>query len=148
MVMNVKQAGLACAALLCFSGAVQATEQQAMPEAAAVQPNSSEPMEKLPGMESLEIEAAAASRRERSAQRQQQIQAAPGSKIDLAPLPVTIYLMNNQKPTVAFTTPCIMIERMTNGFPPVLAFENFMFEVIGNVNESGLLPITIEPVCI
>jgi hypothetical protein len=139
MIMIVKQTGLVCAALLFFSSAVQAVEQQ---------PSPAGPTEKLPGVESLEIEAAAASRREQAAQRQQQIQAAPGSKIDLAPLPVTIYLMDRQKPTVAFTTPCIMIERMTNGFPPVLAFENFMFEVIGNINESELLPIKIEPVCI
>lgn len=76
------------------------------------------------------------------------MQAAPGSKISLSPLPVTIYFMDKQKPTVAFTTPCIMVERMTNGFPPIMAFENFMFEVIGNINESDLLPIKIEPVCI
>ncbi|NWG39859.1 MAG: hypothetical protein HXY27_07830 [Hydrogenophilaceae bacterium] len=91
---------------------------------------------------------AASSPPEQTLQIQRQMQAAPGSKISLAPLPVTIYLMDNQKPTVAFTTPCIMIERMTNGFPPIIAFENFMFEVIGNINESDLLPIKIEPVCI
>ncbi len=137
--MNVKQTWLACAALLFFSSAIQAAEQQPAP---------AEPMEKLPSMESLEIEAAPDSKREQSVQRQKQMQAAPGSKIDFAPLPVTIYLMDKQKPTVAFTTPCIMIERLTGGFPPVLAFENFMFEVIGNINESDLLPIKIEPVCI
>jgi hypothetical protein len=71
-----------------------------------------------------------------------------GRKISLAPLPVDIYLQPNLKPTVAFTTPCIMIEKLTNGFPPVLAFESFMFEVIGNINESDLLPVRIEPVCI
>lgn len=137
--MNVKQTGLACAAWLFFSSAIQAAEQQPAP---------AEPMEKLPSMESLEIEAASVSKREQSVQREKQMQAAPGSKISLAPLPVTIYLMDRQKPTVAFTTPCIMIERMTNGFPPILAFEHFMFEVIGNINESDLLPIKIEPVCI
>jgi hypothetical protein len=72
----------------------------------------------------------------------------PGSKISLSPLPVDIFLLKDQKPIVAFTTPCIQIERMTNGFPPILAFENFMFTVIGNVNESELLPIRLEPVCI
>jgi hypothetical protein len=28
-----------------------------------------------------------------------------------------------------------------------MAFENFMFTWIGNVNESNLLPVRIEPVC-
>jgi hypothetical protein len=96
---------------------------------------------------SLEIESATGSGNQ-GAPYTRQSQAAPGSRIDFTPLPVTIYLMEGQKPTVAFTTPCIMIERMTNGFPPIMAFENFMFEVIGNINESDLLPIKIEPVCI
>lgn len=72
----------------------------------------------------------------------------PGSKYSFAPLPVEIYTQPGERPTVAFSTPCIQIERMTNGFPPILAFENFMFTVIGNVNELNVLPIRLEPVCI
>lgn len=72
----------------------------------------------------------------------------PGVKYSLAPLPVEIYTQPGERPTVAFSTPCIQIERMTNGFPPILAFENFMFTVIGNVNELNVLPIRLEPVCI
>jgi hypothetical protein len=72
----------------------------------------------------------------------------PGSKYSLAPLPVEIYTQSGERPTVAFSTPCIQIERMTNGFPPILAFETFMFSVIGNVNELNVLPIQLEPVCI
>ena len=69
-------------------------------------------------------------------------------KISLSPLPVDIYLRRNEKPTVAFTTPCIMIEKATHGFPPFLAFETMMFRVIGNVNESNMLPARLEPVCV
>ena len=69
-------------------------------------------------------------------------------KISLSPLPVDIYLRPNDKPTVAFTTPCIMIEKATHGFPPILAFETMMFQVIGNVNESNMLPARLEPVCV
>jgi hypothetical protein len=69
-------------------------------------------------------------------------------KYSLAPLPVDIYLRPNDKPTVAFTTPCIMIEKATHGFPPILAFETMMFQVIGNVNESNMLPARLEPVCV
>jgi hypothetical protein len=76
------------------------------------------------------------------------IQGMKREKISLAPLPVDIYLRPHEKPTVAFTTPCIMIEKMSNGFPPIMAFETFMFEVIGNVNDSDLLPVRLEPVCI
>lgn len=68
-------------------------------------------------------------------------------KISLAPLPVDIYLRPKEKPTVAFTTPCIVIEKMTHGFPPILAFEMFMFQMIGNVNDSNVLPAILEPVC-
>jgi hypothetical protein len=75
-------------------------------------------------------------------------QAFPGTKHSLAPLPVEIYNQPGQRPTVAFSTPCIQIERMTNGFPPILAFETFMFTVIGNVNETNMLPLRLEPVCI
>jgi hypothetical protein len=122
--------------------------------AAGETPSSSSDVAEMPdrpGMVQAEVpdnESATDSRGEQSGQFQRQVQAPPGSRIDLKPLPVTIYLMERQKPTIAFTTPCIMIEKATNGFPPFMAFENFMFEVIGNVNESDLLPIKIEPVCI
>lgn len=72
----------------------------------------------------------------------------PGSKISFAPLPLEIYLQQGQKPAVVFSTPCIQIEKMTNGFPPVLAFENFMFLMVGKVNDSEVLPVRLEPVCI
>jgi hypothetical protein len=69
-------------------------------------------------------------------------------KISLAPLPVDIYLRRNEKPTVAFTTPCIVMEKMTHGFPPILAFETFMFQTISNVNDTNILPARLEPVCV
>jgi hypothetical protein len=72
----------------------------------------------------------------------------PGSKITLAPLPVEIYMQPGQKPAVVFSTPCIQIEKITHGFPPILAFENFMLEMVGKVNASEVLPVRLEPVCI
>jgi hypothetical protein len=72
----------------------------------------------------------------------------PGTKISFSPLPLEIYMQDGQRPAVVFSTPCIQIEKMTNGFPPILAFENFMLAMIGKVNESELLPISLEPVCI
>jgi hypothetical protein len=75
-------------------------------------------------------------------------QTRPGSKISFSPLPLEIYTQEGQRPAVVFSTPCIQIEKMTNGFPPILAFENFMLAMIGKVNDSGLLPISLEPVCI
>ncbi len=72
----------------------------------------------------------------------------PGSKISFAPLPLEIYMQPGERPAVVFSTPCIQIEKMTNGFPPILAFENFMLTMIGKVNDSELLPIRLEPVCI
>ena len=77
-----------------------------------------------------------------------QVKSFPGRRYSLSPLPVDIYLMKGQKPTVAFTTPCIQIEKLTHGFPPIMAFENFMFTWIGNVNDSEILPVRLEPVCI
>jgi hypothetical protein len=74
--------------------------------------------------------------------------AIPGSKISFSPLPLEISMQPGQKPAVVFSTPCIQIEKMTHGFPPILAFENFMLAMIGKVNDSGLLPISLEPVCI
>lgn len=68
-------------------------------------------------------------------------------KISLAPLPVDIYLRPKEKPTVAFTTPCILIGKMSHGFPPILAFEMSMFQMISNVNDSNVLPAKLEPVC-
>jgi hypothetical protein len=72
----------------------------------------------------------------------------PGSKITFAPLPVEIFMQPGQKPAVVFTTPCIQIAKMTNNFPPIMAFEDFMLEMIGKVNDSEILPIRLEPVCI
>jgi hypothetical protein len=68
--------------------------------------------------------------------------------LSLSPLPVDIYMIPNQKPTVAFTTPCAMVEKATNGFPVFTAMTNFMYTMAGNINESNSLPIIIEPVCV
>lgn len=76
------------------------------------------------------------------------VRASNSGKISLGPLPVHIYLRPKEKPTVAFTTPCIVIEKMTHGFPPILAFETAMFQIIGNVNDSDVLPARLEPVCV
>lgn len=76
-----------------------------------------------------------------------QTQSLPGSKISFAPLPLEIYMQPGEKPAVVFSTPCIQIEKMTHGFPPILAFENFMFVMIGKVNDSEVLPVRLEPVC-
>lgn len=72
----------------------------------------------------------------------------PGSRIDFRPLPLQIFMYPGQKPAAVFTTPCIQIERATHGFPPFMAFENFMFEMIGKINDSEVLPVRLEPVCI
>jgi hypothetical protein len=68
-------------------------------------------------------------------------------KISLAPLPVDIYLRPKDKPTVAFTTPCMVIGKMSQGFPPIVAFETAAFQMINNVNDSNVLPARLEPVC-
>ncbi len=76
------------------------------------------------------------------------VAAVPGSRISFAPFPMQIYMQPGQKPAMVFTTPCIQIEKASNGFPPFLAFENFMFEMVGKVNDSEVLPVRLEPVCI
>lgn len=68
-------------------------------------------------------------------------------KISLAPLPVDIYLRPKEKPTVAFTAPCMIIGKMSHGFPPIIAFETAAFQMISNVNDSNVLPAKLEPVC-
>ena len=67
--------------------------------------------------------------------------------ISLSPLPVDIYMNPGIRPAVAFTTPCIKIAKLTNNFPPLMAFEHLMFDIIGKVNESEALPFSLEPVC-
>ncbi len=137
--MNKKQNWLACALLIGLSGLVgsaNADDAQTLPEPTAPEPTMSGPTVPGPAASGPAASGPAAA------------QAFPGQKISLAPLPVVIYLLENQKPTVTFTTPCVQMEKMTNGFPPLLAFENFMFTWIGNVNDSNILPIRLEPVCI
>ena len=67
--------------------------------------------------------------------------------LSFAPLPVDIYLPPQDKPTVAFTTPCIVIGKLSHGFPPIIAFEMAVFQMISNVNDSNVLPARLEPVC-
>jgi hypothetical protein len=132
--MNQKQGYFACALLIGLSGLfrpVYAEDVQTLPgptEPAQAQPAQTQPAQTEPT--------------------QAVARTFPGSKISFAPLPVEIYLLDNQKPTVVFSTPCAQMEKMTNGFPPLVAFENFMFTWIANVNESDVLPIRIEPVCL
>lgn len=74
---------------------------------------------------------------------------APGRRhISLSPLPVDIYINPGLRPAVAFSTPCTTIAKMTNNFPPIIAAENFMFSMVGRINESDALPFSIEPVCV
>ncbi|MGA7181283.1 MAG: hypothetical protein WBX11_17080 [Thiobacillaceae bacterium] len=153
--MNEKQNYLSCAVLIGLSvlfGSAYAEDAQTLPEPIAAglmapeptaptapeptAPTASEPT----GTESTASGPVASGR--------SAAQSFPGKKISLAPLPFVIYLLENQRPTVTFTTPCAQIEKMTYGFPPFVAFENFMFTWIANVNESNLLPLRIEPVCI
>ncbi len=67
--------------------------------------------------------------------------------ISLSPLPVDIYMNPGMRPAVAFTTPCATVAKLTNNFPPLMAFESLMFQTIGKVNETEVLPFSIEPVC-
>ncbi|MGA7950428.1 MAG: hypothetical protein WCA45_09760 [Thiobacillaceae bacterium] len=132
--MFEKQNFLACAVLIGISGffgSALAENAPALPKSTV--PESTAPHSTAPGP-AASVPAVA--------------QPFPGRRISLAPLPVEIYLLDKQKPTVVFTTPCVQIEKMTNGFPPILAFENFMFTWIENVNESNILPVKLEPVCI
>lgn len=69
------------------------------------------------------------------------------SKISFAPMPVTMYMMPNQKPTMAISTPCSAMEQMTGNSPVFKAFEQMAFGMIGNMNEAGFMPMIIEPVC-
>ena len=152
--MNEKQNYLGCAVLIGLSGlfgSAYAEDAQTLPapiaagsmapEPAAQQPTASEPT-------ASKSTAPQPTASEPGASEQTAAQPFPGKKISLAPLPFVIYLLENQRPTVTFTTPCAQIEKMTYGFPPFVAFENFMFTWIANVNESNLLPLRIEPVCI
>lgn len=79
---------------------------------------------------------------------QKSIKESKTAKLSLSPLPVDFYFLPNQKPTVAFTTPCAQVEKATHGFPVFTAMTNFMYTMAGNINESNSLPIIIEPVCV
>jgi hypothetical protein len=132
--MNEKQNYLAYAVLIGLSGFFRlayAEDAQTLPEPTAPGPTAPQPATSGPAASGPTV-----------------AQSFPGKKISFAPLPVVIYLLENQKPTVVFTTPCAQMEKMTYGFPPFLAFENFMFTWIGNVNETNVLPVRLEPVCI
>ena len=164
--MNKKQTCLACAVLAGFSslvGFAHAGDAEPLPgttdtarvqlQPAQAESAQTQAMEPEPAQAELAPTEPAPTEQAPTEQAQsesgpQVARAFPGKKISLAPLPVEIYLLDDQKPTVVFTTPCIQIEKMTHGFPPIIAFENFMFTWIGNVNDSNLLPIRLEPVCI
>jgi hypothetical protein len=129
--MNTKQNCFSFAVLACLSGLfgqANAEDIQAIPEPSAA-PVTAEPNE-APAIPE-----------------RQQAQPFPASKISFAPLPVNIYLQQGQKPVVAVTTPCVQMEKLTHGFPPFITFETFMFQMIGNMNDSEMLPVKFEPVC-
>ena len=148
--MNKQHTRLACALVIMLAGScgqAQADHVQALPgPAEAAQPGSgaAEPVQAQPA----QPEPAPAQAEPEPGTGPQGARTFPGSKYSFAPLPMEIYMLQNQKPTLVISTPCVQIEKMTHGFPPFMAFENFMFTWIGNVNESNLLPIRIEPVCI
>ncbi|MGO9443961.1 MAG: hypothetical protein ACLPXB_04195 [Thiobacillaceae bacterium] len=79
---------------------------------------------------------------------QKPVEPLPSSKISFAPMPVDMYLQQGQKPIVAVTMPCIEMGKAFQAFPLFTTFENLMFQMIGNMNDSEMLPMKFEPVCI
>ena len=67
-------------------------------------------------------------------------------KVSLKPLPVEIFYNEEQRPAVAFTTPCLAMAGAVE-FPPVKMFEFMALTMIDNVNATNILPVSLEPVC-
>ncbi|MEQ1592914.1 MAG: hypothetical protein ABL892_11070 [Thiobacillaceae bacterium] len=70
-----------------------------------------------------------------------------GKKISFAPMPVEISLQPNEKPAMVVAMPCSMVEKMSFGFPPVAMAETFMFQMVGIMNNTNMMPMRFEPVC-
>lgn len=74
-------------------------------------------------------------------------QSGPGTRTHFGPLPMEMYSQPGQKTALIMKLPCRMVETITFGFPPVLFFENVMFQMVGTMNDTGMLPLRMEPVC-
>ncbi len=70
-----------------------------------------------------------------------------GKKISFAPMPVEIFLQPNEKPVMVVAMPCSLVEKMSFGFPPVTLAETFMFQMVGIMNNTNMMPMRFEPVC-
>jgi hypothetical protein len=68
-------------------------------------------------------------------------------KISFAPMPVEIFLQPDEKPAMVVAMPCSLVEKMSAGFPPVTLAETFMFQMVGVMNNTNMMPIRFEPVC-
>ena len=70
-----------------------------------------------------------------------------GKKISFAPMPVDIFMQTNERPAMVVALPCKLAEKMSFGFPPFAAMENMMFQMVGNMNNTNMMPMRFEPVC-
>ena len=68
-------------------------------------------------------------------------------KISFAPMPVEIFMQPNERPAMVVALPCRLAEKMSFGFPPFAAMETMMFQMVGNMNNTNMMPMRFEPVC-
>lgn len=70
-----------------------------------------------------------------------------GKKISFAPMPVEIFMQPNERPAMVVALPCRLAEKMSLGFPPFFAMETMMFQMVGHMNNTNMMPMRFEPVC-
>lgn len=74
-------------------------------------------------------------------------QSSMGTRTNFGPLPMEMHSQPGQKTALIMKLPCRMVETMTFGFPPVAFFESVMFQMVGVMNQTNMMPLQMEPVC-
>jgi hypothetical protein len=62
--------------------------------------------------------------------------------------PFLIYLAPDTKPTIAFSTPCVLLEKLSGGFPLFALVRTGGFQLIKIANAIPFAPATLELVCV
>jgi hypothetical protein len=60
-------------------------------------------------------------------------------------LPIRLYTLPGQRPTLLFTTPCLLLAHFDHGNGPLAAVRDTLARAVIATNK--VLPVNIEPVC-